>query len=738
LLVRKLLIHPSKPLFFTIQLVLAFRRRIVPSRVRTPANSSTPRGVSKTGVTCFSGNCRVARLSARLSRAPASRFRTPATSLILFAALSGASPAHAQSFNVLHAFTGGADGASPGAGLTMDQAGNFFGTTEHGGPNGPNGYGIVFTLTPGGSGWILTPLYSFAGGDDGALPQARVIIGPDGSLYGTTTSGGGTGCGGNGCGTVFNLRPPLNASANALSGWTETVLYQFRGGNDGSVPLGDLVFDQSGHLYGTTSRGGSTQQGTVYKLTSSNGSWTESILHSFTGGLDGGQPAAGVIFNSAGQLFGTTQSGGAFGHGLVFQLASGQSGWLESAVYSFLNLTDGANPVGGLVFDSSGNLYGSTSSGGNGGGAIFELTPLLSGIWTMTVLYDFTGQAGGGPHASLMMDAAGHLYGTTYKDGADGYGSVPKLSLSNGSWVQTDLHNFTFGSDGAEPVASLSLDTSGNLYGTALAAGEYGYGVVFQISPLQITTTSLPAGTVNSPYSATLSVSGGVPPYSWSVIGGSLPSGLTLSTSGVISGTPTAAGTFSFTVQVRDSESPPATAIAPLSITIRSSLTITTTSLPLGTVDIPYSATLAATGGLPPYTWSVVRGTLPSGLTLNGGSGLISGSPTAAGTFNFTVQVSDSQSPPAIATAPLSITVSAQSVFLAWNPSSSPGVIGYNAYRGTASGGPYTRINSTLITPTNYSDQTVQGGHTYYYVTTAVNNLGEESAYSNQAVVTVP
>jgi uncharacterized repeat protein (TIGR03803 family) len=446
-----------------------------------------------------------------------------------------------------------------------------------------------------------------------------------------------------------------------------------------------------------------------------------------------------VIFGSAGQLYGTTQVGGTSEHGTIFQLVSGQSGWSETTLYNFQNRNDGATPVGGLIVDSSGNLYGATASGGpDSGGAVFELTPHSNGTWAMTVLYDFTGQTGGGPQASLMMDSAGQLYGTTYKDGAGGYGSVAKLTRSNGSWVQTDLHDFTFGSEGAQPLGSVILDSTGNLYGTASAAGEFGHGVVFEITPLQITTSSLPAGTVNSPYTATLSVTGGVPPYNWSVIHGSLPNGLTLNSSGVISGTPTSAGNFSFTVQVSDSESPPATTIAPLSITIRSALSITTTSLPLGTVNTPYSATLAAAGGLPPYTWSVVHGSLPNGLTLNAGSGAISGSPATVGTFNFTAQVSDSQSPPATANAPLGITVTAEAVFLTWSPSSSPGVIGYNAYRGTTSGGPYSKINSNLISPTNYTDQTVQSGHTYYYVTTAVNNLGEESAYSNQAVVTVP
>ncbi len=622
----------------------------------------------------------------------------------------------------------------------MDSRGNFYGTTEQGGPNGPHGYGTAFKLTHHQGGWIFTPLYAFGGGQDGSGPAARVIIGPDGSLYGTTRSGGGTGCGGNGCGTVFNLRPPPSTSASILGGWMETVLYRFTGGNDGSVPAGDLVFDQSGNLYGTASAGGSSGKGVVYELTPSNGNWAESVLWTFTGGSDGGQPTGGVIFDSAGNLYGAAQLGGASGYGSVFRLAPAGGGWSQSTLYSFQNGSDGANPTGGLTFDSSGDLYGSTaSSGSHGGGTIFELKPQQNGTWTFSLLDALNGQTGGGPQASLTRNTAGNVYGTAYKDGADGYGSVLTLISSNGSWVYTDLHDFTFGNDGAEPAGTLVLDANGNLYGTALAGGTYGYGVVFEITPLLITTSSLPAGTVNIPYSATLSVTGGVPPYTWSVAQGRLPNGLTLNaSSGAISGTPTAAGTFNFTVQVSDSESPPATAVAPLSITVQSALVITTSSLPSGTVNNPYSATLSAAGGVPPYTWSITQGTLPNGLALNGGSGVISGTPTAAGTFNFTVQVRDSESPPATASAPLGITVSASSILLSWNPSNSPGVVGYNVYRSTVSGGPYTKINSALISGTTYNDQAVQSGQTYYYVTTAVNNQGMESGYSNQASATAP
>ena len=648
--------------------------------------------------------------------------------------------APAQTFNILHAFTGGQDGASPGAGLTMDRGGNFYGTTENGGVGGPDGYGTVFKFTRTGSGWALNPLYSFAGNQDGASPGARVIIGPNGALYGTTSYGGGSGCGGNGCGTVFNLRPPLNATTNALADWTETVLYGFTGGANGAFPVGDLVFDQEGNIYGTTAAGGSSQMGTVYELTPSDGGWTENVLWTFSGGNDGGAPGGGVILDDAGNLYGTTQAGGTYGYGSIFQLAPAGSGWSQSTLYSFHDGNDGASPAGGLILDPSGSLYGTTTSKGkSGGGTAFKLMPQQNGTWAFSVLYAFAGQGGGGPQASLAMDAAGNLYGTTYKDGASGSGSAFRLTPSNGGWTYTDLHDFSSGSDGANPVSSITLDANGNIYGTAFAAGGYGYGVIFDIISLLITTTSLPAGAVNNPYNATLSVTGGVPPYTWSIMKGSLPAGLALDAdSGVISGTPTTAGTSSFTVQASDSESPPATTTATFSITIQSSLLITTSSLPPGTVNTPYSATLTAAGGLPPYTWSVTSGSLPAGLSLDANSGVISGTPTTPGRSSFTVQVSDSQSPPATASAPLSITVNAHSVFLSWDASTSQDVIGYNAYRGTNSGGPYTKLNSGLIATTSYTDHTVQSGYTYYYVTTAVDSQGLESAYSNQAVATVP
>ena len=390
--------------------------------------------------------------------------------------------AQPQTLKVLHSFTGGGDGASPGAGVTMDQAGNLFGTTASG---GIDDNGTVFRLSKRGSGWVLNPLYLFLGGSDGATPYARVVFGPDGSLYGTTYDGGGDGCSGYGCGTVFSLKPPATACKTALCPWTETVLYRFTGGSDGAKPEGgDLILDQAGNIYGTAGIGGYQDGGcsnlggcgVVFELTPSNGGWTEKILYSFSGGSDGAQPYAG-LFDQSGNLYGTTLLGGSSGDGTVFQLTPSGSGWTENVLYTFQDGNDGAFPDGGLIFDQSGNLYGTTLfDGKDGGGTVFKLTP-SNGSWTYSLVYSFTGSEG--PAANLAMDGAGNLYGTTYLDGAYGQGSVFKLTRSGGSWTYTSLHDFTGGGDDGQPVSNVTFDANGNLYGTSYLA----YGVVWEITP---------------------------------------------------------------------------------------------------------------------------------------------------------------------------------------------------------------------------------------------------------------
>jgi uncharacterized repeat protein (TIGR03803 family) len=394
-------------------------------------------------------------------------------------------------FTVLHSFTNGADGGQPTAGLTMDKAGNLYGTTFQGGEYGG---GIAFKVAQKGSGWIFSPLYSFPGGNHGNDPFARVIIGSDGSLYGTTTYGG-QGCGGNGCGTVFNLKPAAAACKTALCQWTETVLYRFMGGTDGAHPgYGDLVFDQAGNLYGTTLQGGSGLCnsygcGTVYELTPAGSSWMESVLYSFTGQNDGRWPYAGVTLDKAGNLYGSVSAGGAYSFGTVYKLAPSGSDWTENTLYAFQDGSDGSTPIGGLIFDQAGNLYGTTSADGSGGGTVFTLAP-SNGNWAFTLLYGFAGPGGGlqaGPQGNLLMDSAGNLYGTTYLGGVYGQGSVFMLTPSSGGWTYSDLYDFTGGNDGKWPNGSVVLDANGNLYGTTNGggpSGSYGYGVVWELMPL--------------------------------------------------------------------------------------------------------------------------------------------------------------------------------------------------------------------------------------------------------------
>ena len=418
--------------------------------------------------------------SCRLLSRSTSRAKTTALAIVLVLTFLPSQSVLAQTYKVIYNFTGGQDGAYPEAGLTMDKAGNLYGTAYQGG--GTN-RGTIFKLARKGSGWVFSPLHSFTGREDGGAPIARVVFGPDGSLYGTTEFGG-RNCG-SGCGTVFNLKPPAAACRSALCAWTLTVLYRFGGSSDGANPgYGDLIFDQPGNIYGTTYFGGNNAQGVVYELKPSDGSWTESSIYLFNGASDGGNPYSGLVFDKAGNLYGTTWAAGAHGYGTVFELTPSGSGWAENTLYGFQSASDGGKPFGGLVFDNTRNLYGATSSGGPGsGGTVYELTP-SGGSWTFDVLYGFVGSAYlPGPYDSLTFDAAGNLYGTTTKDGTLEAGSVFKLTPSNGGWTETDLYDFAGSSDGGVPYGSVLIGPNGNLYGTASQGGANGYGVVWEITP---------------------------------------------------------------------------------------------------------------------------------------------------------------------------------------------------------------------------------------------------------------
>jgi uncharacterized repeat protein (TIGR03803 family) len=361
----------------------------------------------------------------------------------------------AGTYTVLYSFTGGADGGNPYGSLTIDSAGNLYGTTLQGGA----GWGVVYKVN---TALQESVLYSFKGGTDGCGPVAGVVRDSAGNLYGTADA-----CGTANAGVVFKL-----SKAGSY-----TVLYSFTGGAAGANPYGGVIRDPAGDLYGTTIDGGSANNGVVYKVDTAG---QESVLYSFPPPSDGSYPYAGVIRDSAGNLYGTTDGGGAANQGVVYKLnKAGQ----ETVLYSFTGGADGADPYAGVALDSSGNLYGTTVYGGSSNaGVVYKLDK----AGQETVLYSFTGGAdGANPYAGVIIDPAGNLYGAASGGGAADEGVVYKLDAA-GSY--TVLHGFTGGDDGAYPHASLTLDSAGNLYGTTYSGGTSvnvcfsGCGVVYKVN----------------------------------------------------------------------------------------------------------------------------------------------------------------------------------------------------------------------------------------------------------------
>jgi len=406
-------------------------------------------------------------------------------------------------YKILHRFTGSPDGSQPYAAPIFDQVGNLYGTSWSGGnstcPNG--GCGRVFELTTNAAGtWKEKVLHNFTG-SDGDGPFAGLTFDLAGNLYGTTQAGGNlAGCNGYGCGVVFRLTPHRDGS------WTESVLHAFTGGNDGADPFAGLIFDAAGNLYGTTAYGGADGFGTVFELsTNADGTWKEKVLHHFTGGADGACPVAGLIFDRAGNLYGTTYEGGVTtschggGCGVVFEMTPNANGsWKEEVIHRFLG-SDGSAPHSGLIFDDAGNLFGTTQLGGGnfavcdtyGCGLVFELTPNAHHGWKEKVLHTFTGGADGNqPVGGLIFDQAGSLYGTTIAGGANNFGAVFQLiPEANGRWTQKVLRSFKSGTDGSQPWAGLIFGPGDNLYGTTFAGANnggchnYGCGTVFKLVP---------------------------------------------------------------------------------------------------------------------------------------------------------------------------------------------------------------------------------------------------------------
>jgi uncharacterized repeat protein (TIGR03803 family) len=399
-----------------------------------------------------------------------------------------------------YGFKGSPDGAFPLGSLVSDGAGNFYCATTGG---GRNSYGAILKFSANQNGrWAETVIYAFTGGVDGRAPQGSLVFDRLGNLYGTTTGGGGTGNG-----TVFRLSP------NQGGAWTEEILYSFQGGADGSQPASTPVFDAAGNLYGTTQNAGVCVPsgycgGTVFKLTPNQGNtWSESPIYSFPVNQDQLGPTlpSGVTFDSSGNLYGTRYFGGTLGWGAVFELTPNPDGsWTENTPYNFTDGLDGGNPTGGVTFDSAGNLYGEASRGGSfacpeyGCGVIFKLAPSPSGGWEYAVAYTFDGidgRKGTAPYGGLVFDTVGDLYGTT-NTGGDltcfgfdfGCGTVFRLILSADGATLKIMAEFD-GVDGAFPVAGVIVDKAGVVYGTAEQGGNlnceppYGCGVVFMLTP---------------------------------------------------------------------------------------------------------------------------------------------------------------------------------------------------------------------------------------------------------------
>ncbi len=391
--------------------------------------------------------------------------------------------AQSQTFEVLHTFEGN-DGISPGA-VVRDAAGNIYGTAARGGSANcsPFGCGTVFELTPSQLGWSFTTVYKFQSTRDGWNPAAPLTSGGGGALYGATVDGGLEGGGG----TVFRLFPVCSDPGCKQRFWIKDTLYRF-GQCDGEGANGGLLLDNSGNLYGTTTAMcGFTGQ--AYELSPAQGlraPWTKTLLHLFTGPPSDGRWVLGtLLFDQAGNLYGPTYLGGPNDVGTIYRLIPQGKTWKEDLLHVFTGLTI-IHPIGTLISDSSGALYGVTY-GDQQPGIAFKLTN-VGGTWEFSPLYTFLPGQAALLTSGLVMDSAGNLYGVG-DGGAYWSGAVYKLTKGSNGWSYSTLHDFTGGSDGSSPSGPLALDADGNLYGSARAGGDLncslgtGCGTVWVIKP---------------------------------------------------------------------------------------------------------------------------------------------------------------------------------------------------------------------------------------------------------------
>jgi len=369
-------------------------------------------------------------------------------------------PAACQTETVLKNFSNASDGGSPAWGLIADSKGNLYGTTASGGL----GFGIVFELSPNGSGgWTETVLDSFSGGNDGNSPSGPVMLDEGGNLYGTTQGGGKYGYG-----VVFELKLVRGK-------WEEKVLHNFRGGLDSQFPIAGVIMDKGGNLYGTTYNG--FNPATVFEMTNSGRGWKKRVIYRTP------TSGAGLTLDSVGNIFLAS-------YWTVLKLSRNDNGsWTGTVIHTFTGYpNDGYWASSHPVFDRAGNLYGATEAGGTSYGLVYKLIPHKDGTWTEKILHYFQGPDGSGPAGNIIVDSAGNIFGTTDWGGKNVWGTVFELTRAgNRGYEHKILWDFA-GIDGANPEGQLLLDAAGNLYGTTSRGGDtfkdnYGFGTAFEVSP---------------------------------------------------------------------------------------------------------------------------------------------------------------------------------------------------------------------------------------------------------------
>jgi uncharacterized repeat protein (TIGR03803 family) len=394
--------------------------------------------------------------------------------VLLTAALLTTMARAAGTTKLVYSFAGGNDGEYTDTELVRDSAGNLYGTSVQGGLYGG---GTVFRVTPAG---VHTVLYNFTGGADGGEPYKGVTLDEQGNLYGTAVTGGGGSCEG-GCGVVFEL-------SNSGGIWTQSVIHTFKG-SDGSGPGSPVSVDQHGNVFGTTPTGGAFGIGVVYALSpNGTGGWNFHVIHTFTGGADGGGGSAGrILIDSAGNLYGTCTVGGVNGFGTVYRMSLVQGRWLFKTLYAFKDSPDGGLPYGGVVFDKQGNLYGTTYYAGvNDLGTVYKLTH-SNGTWTESVLYSFKGGTdGSSPISGLVADTAGNFYGTTSEGGAAtcGCGVIFKMTPSaGGNWTESVVYRFPGAPGPGQVYNGMIGDPAGHFYGATVHGGPSNDGTIYGFAP---------------------------------------------------------------------------------------------------------------------------------------------------------------------------------------------------------------------------------------------------------------